>query len=213
MELHQKWPKELLNHYWRLEDNFQSFIFSYVEKHAKKDEDRLINFINGIIGLTELQGIIFSNSEFLFLAAQCYLLLGDYEKVYEICSKDEFHPGLINTKAYSLISQRKFDEVEEIISKAEEYSKFDPFNALNAKANRLLFLYYSQQFDDIQTELETLTNEYEILCDEYRDDNNLKLAFAELFALGKSVIINLKRREGKLEEGEIIGQELISLVR
>ncbi|NHK30461.1 MAG: tetratricopeptide repeat protein, partial [Asgard group archaeon] len=42
---------------------------------------------------------------------------------------------------------------------------------------------------------------------------NLKLAFAELFALGKSVIINLKRREGKLEEGEIIGQELISLVR
>jgi tetratricopeptide (TPR) repeat protein len=213
MELHQKWPKELLNHYWRLEDNFQSFVFSYVEKHAKKDEDRLISFINGIIGLTELDSIIFSNSEFLFLAAQCFLLLGNYDKVYEICSKDDFHPGLINTKAFALISQRKFDEVEEIITKAEDYSKFDPFNALNAKANRLLYLYYSQQFDNIQSELVTLTKEYERLCSEHSNDLNLNLAFTELFALGKSVIINLNRREGKLEEGETIGRELISLVR
>ncbi|NHJ39586.1 MAG: tetratricopeptide repeat protein [Asgard group archaeon] len=213
MELHQKWPKELLNHYWRLEDNFQSFIFSYVEKHAKKDEDRLINFINGVIGLTELQGIIFSNSEFLFLAAECFLLLGKYDKVYEICSKDEFHPGLINTKAYALISQRKFDEVDQIILKAEEYSKFDPFNAFYAKAIRVLYLYYSQQFNNIQSELESLSSEYEILCKKYSTDNNLLLAFNELFALGKSVIINLNRREGKLEEGETIGRELIKLAR
>ncbi|NHJ48780.1 MAG: tetratricopeptide repeat protein [Asgard group archaeon] len=213
MELHQRWPKELLIHYWRLEDNFQTFIFDYVEKHAKKDEDNLLNFINGVIGLSEIQGIIFSNSEFLFLAAQCYLLLGKYDNVYEICAKDEFHPGLINTKAQSLISQRKFDEVSDIITKAEEYSKLDPVNALHAKANRVMYLYYSQQFDNIQPQLELLTAKYEKLCEEYSSDDNLLLSFAEIFALGKSVVININRREGKLEEGETVGRELISLVR
>lgn len=212
MELHQ-WPKELLNHYWRLEDNFQSFISSYIESHAQKNQDKLINFINGIIGLSEIQGVIFSNSEFLFLAAQCYMLLGEYEKVFEICTKDEYHPGLINTKAYTLVSQRKFDDVEGLISKAENYSKFDPYNALYAKAIRLLYLYYSQQFDEIPSKLELLTKEYEKLYDEYSANSNLLLAFTELFALGKSVLINIRRREGKLEEGVTIGRELISLTR
>ncbi len=213
MELHQQWPKELLNHYWRLEDNFQSFIISYVEKHAQKKEDKLINFINGIIALSEIQGVIISNSEFLFLAAQCFLLMGKYDKVNEICSKDEYHPGLINTKAFTLVSQRKFDDIEEVILKAEEYSKADPYNALYAKAIRLLYLYYSRQFEKIQSELESLTKEYEKFCVEYSGNNNLLLSFTELFALGKSVIVNIKRSEGKLEEGETIGRELILLVR
>jgi tetratricopeptide (TPR) repeat protein len=213
MELHQKWPRELLNHYWRLEDNFQTFIFDYVEKHADPEKDDLVNFINGVVGLSEIQGIIFSNSEFLFLAAQCFLLLGRYDKVYEICEKDKFHPGLINTKAFALISQRKFDEVEEIIKQAEDYSKLDPFNTLHAKANRILYLYYSQQFTNIQSHIDILTKEYQKLRNEYLSDNNLLLAFSEIFALGKSVLINIMRRDGKLEEGEKIGQELISLVR
>ena len=67
MELHQQWPRELLNHYWRLESDLQKLITSYVIQHAQEDEDRLISFINGIIALTEIEGEVFSNSEFLFL--------------------------------------------------------------------------------------------------------------------------------------------------
>ena len=86
MELHQQWPRELLNHYWRLESDLQKLITSYVNQHAKEDEDKLISYINGIIGLIEIEGEVFSNSEFLFLAAQCFLLLGKYDKVNELCS-------------------------------------------------------------------------------------------------------------------------------
>ncbi|MCE7746256.1 MAG: hypothetical protein GPJ52_14090 [Candidatus Heimdallarchaeota archaeon] len=130
------------------------------------------------------------------MAANTFVLQGSFEEVYEICAKDEYHPGLLNTKAYALISQRKFDDVEGVISKAEEFSKADPFNALYNKAIKLLCLYYSQQFDRLESNLESLTNQYEQLRKQYSENENLVLAFSEMFALGKSVYINIRRREG-----------------
>jgi len=213
MDSLENWPNELLIHYWRLDENFRNVILRFIQKNSDPSVDKLKNFIDNIVVIYKLQGIIVNNSEFLFLAANIFVLQGEFEEVYEICSKDKYHPGLITTKAYALISQRKFDEVEEVILEAEDYSKADPYNALYVKAIRLLYFYYSQQFDKIESELESLTIEYEKLCDEYSTSKNLLLAFTELFALGKSVIINLKRREGKLEEGQKIGRELILLVR
>ncbi|NHJ31758.1 MAG: hypothetical protein FK732_02740, partial [Asgard group archaeon] len=207
------WPHELMIHYWRLDDNFRNVIQSFIHKNSDPNEDNLKNFIDNIAVIYKLQGIIVNNSEFLFLAANTFVLQGSFEEVYDICAKDEFHPGLLNTKAYALISQRKFDDVEEVIAKAEEFSRADPFNDLYIKAVKLLYYYYSQQFEKIESDLESLRIHYERLSAQYSDDENLVQAFTEMYALGRSVFINLKRREGKLEEGVTIGQELILLVR
>ena len=213
MDSIKNWPNELMIHYWRLDDNFRNVILSFIHKNSDPNDDKLKNFIDNISVIYKLQGIIVNNSEFLFMAANTFVLQGSFEEVYEICAKDEYHPGLLNTKAYALISQRKFDDVEGVISKAEEFSKADPFNALYNKAIKLLCLYYSQQFDRLESNLESLTNQYEQLRKQYSENENLVLAFSEMFALGKSVYINIRRREGKLEEGIATGQELISLVR
>ncbi|MHA1211834.1 MAG: hypothetical protein ACTSSH_05165, partial [Candidatus Heimdallarchaeota archaeon] len=92
MTLYDTWPKELLIHYHRLEDNFRSFISTYIAKIASAGNDPLINFITGIDQLADTEGIITSNSEFLFLAANIYSIQGKYERVTEICNKDEMHP-------------------------------------------------------------------------------------------------------------------------
>jgi len=213
MDSFNNWPNELMIHYWRLDDNFRNVIQSFIHKNSDLKADKLKNFIDNIAVIYKLQGIIVNNSEFLFLAANTFVLQGSFEEVYEICAKDDFHPGLLNTKAYALISQRKFEDVEDVIAKAEQLGRADPFNELYTKAIKLLYYYYSQQFEKIESDLESLSIHYQRLRDQFSDDKNLILAFTEMFALGKSVFINLKRREGKLKEGVTIGQELIGLVR
>ncbi len=214
MEILNLWPNELLVHYWRLEDNFREAIITHVQKISKSGVDKLKNFLDGIIELYERKGIITRNSEFLFLAANAYQIQGKYNKVFEIVSLDDLHPGLFNVEAYTLISQRKFDEVKKIIEKANEPSQhIDPYNFLLANANRLLFYYYSQDFDKIPNEIENFTHLYRELCDRYSTDDNLLIAITEAYALGKSILINLRRREGNLEEGATIGNELIYLIR
>ncbi len=214
MQHNETWPKELMIHYWRLDENFRSFIASFIEKNVKLGNDSLVNYIHGINQLIDTQGLLNNNSEFLFLAVNTLNIQAKYDKIYEICKKDEMHPGLLNIKANSLISQRKFDEVEEITKKAEELSKVaDHYNYLFALANNLLYLYYSQKYDKIDETYTSFSNTYLELIEKHQNEPNLITAFSEIHALGKSVLILLNRKRGNMEDGIRIGTELIANIR
>ncbi|MBN1328252.1 MAG: hypothetical protein JXA54_02150 [Candidatus Heimdallarchaeota archaeon] len=208
------WPKELMIHYWRLDENFRSFITTYTEKNVSMGNDSLVNYIQGINLLMDTKGILNNNSEFLFLAANVLYIQAKYDKVYEICKKDESHPGLLNIKANSLVSQRKFDTLEEIINKAEKLSKVaDHYNYLYSKANNLLYLYYSEKYDKIEEAYANFSAIYLELLEKHKNEDNMLLAFSELQALGKSVLILLNRKRGNMEEGIRIGKELLANLR
>ncbi|HUT82942.1 MAG TPA: tetratricopeptide repeat protein [Candidatus Bathyarchaeia archaeon] len=214
MVQYDTWPKELMIHYWRLDENFRSFIASYVEKNISVGNDSLVNYIHGINQLIDTQGILNNNTEFLFLAVNILNIQAKYDKVYEICKKDELHPGLLNIKVNSLISQRKFDSVEEIIHKAEEQSKVaDHYNYLFSQANNLLYLYYSQKFDKIDEAYARFSSLYKELLEKHQNENNILLALSELYALGKSILILLNRKRGNMEDGIRIGSELLANIR
>ncbi|MHA1555804.1 MAG: hypothetical protein ACTSPM_02610 [Candidatus Heimdallarchaeota archaeon] len=114
MKLHKLWPTELQTHYWRLDDNIRNFILTKM-KEKTIEKSNLMNFIATIDELIESKGKYMSNSEFLFLAAATKVVQGESEAIQNICSLDEFHPGLHNAKAFSLISQKKFTEVPSLI--------------------------------------------------------------------------------------------------
>ena len=109
---------------------------------------------------------------------------------------DEFHPGLHNAKAFSLISQRKFEEVPILIKNAKNYAKdVDPYNYIYALANELLMLYYTGVFGIIDDKIAVLKNEFENIMGKLPEESKTRLAVTEAFILGNSVAISLKRRE------------------
>lgn len=213
MELHKLWPKELQTHYWRLDDNCRNLIIKKISKNPK-EKSILMNFLSTLDELIHSSGVYMSNSEFLFLAAAVKEIQGKSAEMQAICGMDEFHPGLHNAKAFSLILQKKFTEVPSLIKKAKEFAKdVDPYNYLYALSNEILMLYYTGIFGIIEDKLVFLTKEYKKIMKKLSEDSKTRLAVLESYTLGKSVEISLKRREGKLEDGASIGQELITKIR
>ena len=214
MELHKLWPKELQIHYWRLDKNYHDLIISYIKKEKQENLDVLSIFVKAVNKMLTIQGIYMNNSEFLFLAANVLLLQAKHKEIVELCQKDEFHPGLLNIKAYSLVTQRKFDEVPLLIKSARNYSKSsDPYNYLFTMSIELLYLYYAQFLDLVEDKIITFTQEYTNLSQSNLEQEQLTLALTEAYYLGKSVEISLARRKGKREEGASIGKELITKAR
>ena len=117
MELHQLWPRELQVHFWRLDKNIHDLIINYIKKDRQENLDVLSNFISAINKMLTINGIYMNNSEFLYLAVNVLLLQAKHEEIVKLCQKDEFHPGLLNVKSYSLVVKRKFDEVPILIKK------------------------------------------------------------------------------------------------
>ncbi len=213
MELHKLWPKELQTHYWRLDTNYHKFILAKIQENPKGN-NILMNFISAVDELIDSKGSYMSNSEFLFLAAAVKVIQGKSEAIQDICNMDEFHPGLHNAKAFSLISQKKFTGVPTLIKKAKEFAKdVDPYNYLYALSNEILMLYYTGIFGIIEDKIKVLTTEYNKIINKLPEENKSRLAVLEAYILGKSVEISLKRREGKIEAGATIGQELIAKTR
>ncbi len=213
MELHKLWPKELQTHYWRLDENYHNLILAKVKENTK-GKNILMNFISAIDELIDSKGMCMSNSEFLFLAAAVKVIQGKSEAIQDICRMDEFHPGLHNAKAFNLISRKKFTEVPSLIKKAKKFAKdVDPYNYLYALSNEILMLYYTGVFGIIKDRLISLNKEYKKIIGKLPEGDKNRLAALEACILGKSVVISLKRREGRIEEGASIGQELIAKAR
>ena len=213
MELHNQWPKELQTHFWRLDANYRDFIVSRLAENTS-NQNILMNFISVIDNLIAANGSYMSNSEFIFLAAAVKLIQGKSDAIQNLCCMDEFHPGLHNAKAFSLISQRKFSEVPTLIKNAKDYAKdVDPYNYIYALANELLMLYYTGVFGIIEDKIAILTKEFDHVMAKLPEGSKTRLAVTEAFILGNSVAISLKRREGKLEEGSRIGKNLIAQAR
>ncbi|MHA1126998.1 MAG: tetratricopeptide repeat protein [Candidatus Heimdallarchaeota archaeon] len=214
MELHQLWPKELQVHFWRLDKNIHDLILNYIQKNKQENLDVLSNFIHAINKMLTIDGIYMNNSEFLFLAVNVLLLQAKHQEIVQLCQKDEFHPGLLNVKAYSLIVKRKFNEIPILIKSARNYSKSsDPYNYLFSMAIELLYLYYAQYLELIEEKITTFTQEYTNMIQNNLEQPRLSTTFSEAFFLGKSVQISLARRKGRFEEGSSIGQDLISKAR
>ncbi|NHJ05095.1 MAG: hypothetical protein EAX90_09740 [Candidatus Heimdallarchaeota archaeon] len=214
MNLPNLWPKELQTYYWRLDDNFRKLVISYIEKNRQSKLDVLKNFIAGMNQMLENNGIYMSNSEFLYLATATLQIQGKYSEVLKICQKDEMHPGLLNANAFSLISQKKFENILDIIEKAKNFAMdTDPVNYILALANELLYYYYTQMMDKIPIKLEFLENEYRRLLENIINNELMQIALLEAYILGRSVEISSNRRSGKLEEGAKIGISLIEQAR
>jgi len=214
LNLPDLWPKELQTYYWRLDDNFRKLVISYIEKNHQSKSDVLNNFISGINQMLENNGIYMSNSEFLYLATATLQIQGKYSEVLKLSQKDEIHPGLLNASAFALISQKKFENILDIIEKAKNYAMdTDPINYILALANELLYYYYTQMIDKIPNKLEFLENEYRRLLENIINNEMMQIALLEAYILGKSVEISSNRRSGNLENGAKIGLSLIEQAR
>ena len=208
------WPKEFQTYYWRLEPNYRQLIISNLEKNYHEGVDILTNFLEAMNHLLTIDGLYLRNSEFLFLSTAILQIQGKTDEVIELSKKDEFHPGLLNAKAYALISQRKFDDVTDIVENAQKCSMdTDGFNSLFALSNKILCYYYSQQFDSIPEAILRLLEEYQAFYQKNESNPHIIIALKEARILGESVTILLNRRKGELEEGFNKGYELIREIR
>ncbi|MEA2069914.1 MAG: tetratricopeptide repeat protein, partial [Asgard group archaeon] len=139
---------------------------------------------------------------------------GETAKMAEIVKKDKLHAGLLNIKAYNLIRQRKFENIDEILENAKKYSGLhDPYNYLLTKANELLYLYYAKKLDEISEKINDLEEAFNETRRTFQGNQAIKKYLYNPLILGKSILISLERRRGNLEKGIEIGYELIKQAR
>jgi len=211
------WPAELRVHYYRLTTALRERISWYLfDQNKANDQGReyLLTFISAIQEIAAKGEPLFNDSEFSFLLAHIHFIKAEYKRIFELSEKDSTHPGLLNLKVLAFINQKKFANIEAPLEKAKKIATKtnDDYNLLFTFVNKILYCYYSQRFEKLTKEIEELETIFRDLGAKYSKDDDSYKTLVDLYALGKSALINYYRREGEIEEGIALGKELIAML-
>ncbi|HUT82768.1 MAG TPA: tetratricopeptide repeat protein [Candidatus Bathyarchaeia archaeon] len=208
------WPKELLFHYNRIEENLRETFLEQVINTTSNKEDNLRRFLTIIHSYEEQLNNYLDNPEFVYFILQGLFYEGKNEKVIAISSNYHDHPGLLNLKAQALLTSKQFDQIPELITKVKELSKTsEPVILVSILALDVLFSYYSQFFNEIPQKLVELENVYTYQNNLASSDSLQQEFLLQEYLNGLSVKIAFNRRNSDLLQGSEIGKELITRAR
>ncbi|NHJ06149.1 MAG: hypothetical protein EAX90_15080 [Candidatus Heimdallarchaeota archaeon] len=214
MSFPENWPKELLFHYSRIDENLREEFLEKVKNTTPEREDNLRRFLLTMHSFEEHLDNYLKYPEFVFFILQGLFYEGKNDKVISMSSNYSDHPGILNLKVQALITTKQFDDVPELLNKIKDISKVtEPVILISALSNDVLFSYYSQSFNDIPLKITELESEY-TLQKELASDNSILQGFLlQEYINGISVDIALNRRKGDLLKGSEVGKVLINQTR
>jgi len=214
MSFLENWPKELLFHYSRINENLKEEFLEKVKKTTPEREDNLRRFLLTMHSFEDHLENYLEYPEFVFFILQGLFYEGKNDKVISKSSNYPNHPGILNLKVQALITTKQFDYVPELLSKIKDLSKeAEPVILISALSNDVLYSYYSQSFNDIPQKITELESEYAQQKEFASNNSTLQELLLQEYINGISVNIALNRRKGDLLKGSEVGKVLINQAR